>query len=68
MADVGVGRDAAERVLGHALSGIEAVYDRSEHYDQKVDALDRLARRIDEIVDPPPEDRKVVHLPSRAGA
>ena len=36
--------DIAERVLGHAIVGVEGVYDRHRYRDEMADALRRLAR------------------------
>lgn len=53
MARADVRPDVAERVLGHAISGVEGVYDRHEYEAQKADALNRLARLIETINTPP---------------
>ena len=47
---------SAERVLGHAITGVEGVYDRHAYRDEKADALRRLAALIATIVDPPREN------------
>jgi integrase len=52
MARAGVRPDIAERVMGHAIPGIEGVYDRHSYRDEKADALRRLAALIDGIVNP----------------
>jgi integrase len=52
MARAGVRPDIAERVLGHAIAGVEAVYDRHAYRDEKADALARLAMLIENIVSP----------------
>lgn len=49
----GVRPDIAERVLGHTIKGVEGVYDRHEYFDEKADALARLAALIERIVNPP---------------
>ena len=54
MARVGVRPDVAERVMGHAIAGVEGVYDRHQYKDEKADALKRLAQQIMDIVVPPP--------------
>jgi integrase len=46
----------AERVLGHAVGGVEGTYDRHTYSDEKADALKRLAALIDSIVHPRPAD------------
>jgi integrase len=48
----GVRPDIAERVMGHAISGVEGVYDRHSYRDEKADALQRLATLVDGIVHP----------------
>jgi integrase len=48
----GVRPEIAERVLGHTLQGIEAVYDRHRYRAEKADALKRLAALINAIVHP----------------
>jgi integrase len=52
MSRAGVPREIAERVLGHAIRGVEGVYDRHEYRDEKADALARLAALIDSIINP----------------
>jgi integrase len=52
MSRAGVRPDVAERLLGHALVGIEGVYDRHSYKDEKADALERLAALIDVIANP----------------
>jgi integrase len=42
----------AERVMGHAIAGVEGVYDRHSYREEKADALQRLAALIDGIVHP----------------
>jgi integrase len=59
----GVRPDIAERVLGHSLHGVEAVYDRHAYSAEKADALRRLAALIDSIVQP---RENVVPLAKRA--
>ena len=43
--------DVAERVMGHAIEGVEGVYDRHHYRDEKADALKRLAGLVERIVD-----------------
>ena len=52
MARAGVRPDIAERVMGHAIVGVEGVYDRHSYRDEKADALKRLAALITAIVNP----------------
>ncbi len=42
----------AERVLGHAIGGVEGIYDRHSYADEMADALERLAGLIERIVNP----------------
>jgi integrase len=61
-----VGSDIAERVVGHVISGVRGVYDRYEYRDEKRDALDKLARRVERILNPPAGN--VEHLDGRRRA
>ena len=62
---VGVLRDIAEAVLGHELRGVEGTYDRYDRFQEKSDALVRLAAEIERIVHPQPTDKVVQFAPSR---
>jgi integrase len=57
----GVRPDIAERVLGHAVGGVEGVYDRHHYDDEKADALRRLAALIERIVNPPADNVVPLH-------
>jgi integrase len=63
MARAGVSSDHAERVLGHAISGVRGIYDRFAYRDEKADALAKLAMLIESIVHP---TDKVVPMVKRA--
>jgi len=52
MSRAGVLSEHAERVMGHAIAGVEGVYDRHGYKDEKADALRRLAMLIESIVHP----------------
>ena len=52
MSRAGVLADHAERVLGHIQPGVEAIYDRHAYFDEKAEALAKLAQLIDAIVHP----------------
>jgi integrase len=52
MARAGVRPDIAERVLGHAIRGVEGVYDRHSYREEKAHALNALASLIESIVNP----------------
>jgi integrase len=53
MSRAGVRPDIAERVMGHAIAGVEGVYDRHKYRDEKADALRRLAALIETIITRP---------------
>ncbi|MFO1099274.1 MAG: tyrosine-type recombinase/integrase [Xanthobacteraceae bacterium] len=65
MSRAGVSSDHAERVLGHAISGVEGVYDRHPYLEEKAVALNKLAQLIELIVNPP-EDNVVPFKPTGA--
>ena len=52
MSRAGIPSEHAERVLGHAIGGVEQIYDRHSYADEKAAALERLAVLIDGIVNP----------------
>ena len=54
MSRAGVSSDHAERVMGHVTGGVEGVYDRHSYFDEKADALRRLAALIGSILHPQP--------------
>ena len=60
MARAGVRPDVAERVMGHAIQGVEGVYDRHSYRAEKADALNKLSGLIALILDPP--DANVVPI------
>jgi integrase len=60
MSRAGVSSDHAERVLGHAIPGVEGIYDRHDYIEQRGDALRKLAKLIDTILTP--TGAKVVRL------
>jgi integrase len=64
MARAGVASNIAERVLGHAIAGVEGVYDRHRYRDEKSQALLALAALIDSIANP---KANVVRLKRRRG-
>jgi integrase len=53
MARAGVLPHICERVLGHAIPGVEGVYDRHEYNEEKAVALAKLAQLVETIVNPP---------------
>lgn len=52
MARAGVPRDHAEAALGHIAPKIERTYDLHEYLDEKRDALTKLQRQIEAILEP----------------
>jgi integrase len=52
MARAGVTSEHAERVMGHAIAGVEGTYDRHSYAAEKAAALAKLAALIDAIVHP----------------
>ena len=58
----GVRPEISERVLGHAMPGVEAVYDRHDYASERADALRRLADLITVILATQPEGAKVIPL------
>jgi integrase len=56
MARAGVRPDISERVLGHAIAGVEGTYDRHSYTDEKRDALEKLAAMIERILNPLPSN------------
>jgi integrase len=59
----GVSSEIAERVLGHAIAGIEGIYNRHSYDEEKAEALNKLASLIDRIIHPPSDN--VVSLQGR---
>ena len=58
---VGVSTEIAERVLGHAVTGVRGTYDRHDYEKEKADALRKLAALIERIVNPPAENIVALH-------
>ena len=52
MAKASVRSEHAERVLGHAIAGVEGTYDGHPYDDEKARALQKLADLIERILDP----------------
>ncbi len=61
MSRTGVRPDIAERVMGHAIKGVEGVYDRHSYRAEKADALKRLAGQIEMILNPPADNVTELH-------
>jgi integrase len=52
-----VDADIAERAIGHAIPGVRATYDHHSYFEEKRDALERLAALLDhEILNPTPDN------------
>jgi hypothetical protein len=52
MSRAGVLPDVSERVLGHVIPGVRGTYDCYEYFDEKRDALEKLAALIERILHP----------------
>jgi len=63
MTDLRIDDRIAEQVLGHAIEGVEGVYNLSLYFEQKAEALARVAGYIQQIVEPTPAN--VVALAAR---
>ena len=61
MSSAGVRPDISERVLGHVITGVEGTYDRHSYADEKREALEKLAARIERILNPPPSNVEPIH-------
>jgi integrase len=59
MSKAGVPSEHAERVLGHAIVGVEGIYNRYDFAQEKADALAKLAALVGTIVNPPAGDNVV---------
>jgi integrase len=66
MARVGVPRDHAERVLGHAMPGVEGIYDQHPYQAEMGEALKALANEVGRITGQAPG--KAVHAAERRRA
>lgn len=53
MGRAGVRPDISERVLGHAIPGVEGIYDRYNYAPEKADALKKLAELVKLVLNPP---------------
>lgn len=63
MTDLRIDDRIAEQVLGHAIEGVEGVYNLSLYFEQKAEALARVAGYIQQLVEPAPAN--VVALAAR---
>jgi integrase len=52
MSRAGVSSDVAERLLGHVIPGVRAVYDRYEYRKEKLAALEKLDTLVQRILKP----------------
>lgn len=50
LAAIGVPSHVAERCLNHKLKGVEGIYNRHDYFDERREALDLLARRLEGFV------------------
>ena len=68
MSRAGVRPDVSERVLGHAILGVEGVYDRYSYDPEKADALAKLADLVTRIVEGDAKAAEVIRLPRTESA
>lgn len=61
LSELRVGGDVAERVIGHVIGGVKGVYDRHAYMDEKRDALERWAAKVETILNPPPSNVVPLH-------
>jgi integrase len=61
-----VTEEAREAIMAHARPGIKGVYDHHDYFEEKREALDLWAKRVRELVEPPPPN--VVQFAAREGA
>lgn len=54
MTDLRIDDRIAEQVLGHAIEGVEGVYNLSLYFEQKAEALARVAGYLQQLVEPAP--------------
>lgn len=62
LAELGVSPVVAKKCLGHALEGMDAVYDRHEYLEEKRDALQKWADHLQAVVEG--KKQKVVSIAS----
>lgn len=56
MNEMGILPHVVEKILNHKMQGVMAVYNKAEHYDQKVEALARWEKRIKQILETDDDD------------
>jgi integrase len=56
LARLKVSREVAEQMLGHALPGVEGVYNRWAYREEKAQAYELLAQFIDQVANPAPSN------------
>jgi integrase len=54
MNSIGVPSDHVEQVLGHAIGGVKGTYNHYQYFNEKRDALTKLAAKVEMILNPPP--------------
>ncbi|HVQ71169.1 MAG TPA: integrase arm-type DNA-binding domain-containing protein [Bradyrhizobium sp.] len=54
MTDLRIDDRIAEQVLGHTIEGVESVYNLSQYFEQKAEAIAKLAGYIQQLVEPAP--------------
>lgn len=64
MPRAGIDENIAERTIGHKLQGMMKIYNKHPYFEQKTDALQRLANLVASILNPP-DKTNVVRLRKR---
>ncbi|MEZ2624165.1 tyrosine-type recombinase/integrase [Paenalcaligenes hominis] len=50
LAAIGIPGHVAERCLNHALKGVEGIYNRHDYFDERKEALELLAKKLEPII------------------
>jgi len=67
LAELGVSDIVAERVLGHKLQGMLAIYNRHDYFVEKRQALERWENRLREILEMPDENANILPFEAHHG-
>ena len=50
LSSIGVSGHVAERCLNHKLKGVEGIYDRHDYFEERKEALQKLANSLDGVI------------------
>ncbi len=59
LASEGIPGHVAERCLNHKLKGVEGIYDRYDYFDERREALQKIADKLAPVINQPAEDNSV---------